>query len=39
MWLAYGMLAIAGGHVLAALKHRYIDGHDVIGRMTIGRGR
>ena len=37
MWLAYSMLIIAGGHVLAALKHRYLDGHDVIERMTFGR--
>ena len=37
MWLAYGMLAIAAGHVVAALKHRWIGGHDVIRRMTFGR--
>lgn len=37
MWLAYSMLIIAGGHVAAALKHRYLDGHDVIHRMTFGR--
>ncbi len=37
MWLAYAMLAFALGHVLAALKHRYLDGHDVIQRMTFGR--
>ena len=36
MWLAYGMLAVAAGHVAAALKHRWIDGHDVIRRMTFG---
>ena len=39
MWLAYSMLIIAGGHVLAALKHRYLDGHDVIERMTFARTR
>ena len=39
MWLAYSMLIIAGGHVLAALKHRYFDGHDVIERMTFGSRR
>ena len=38
MWLAYGMLAVAVGHVAAALKHRWIDGHDVIRRMTFGGG-
>ncbi len=36
MWLAYGMLAVAAGHVLAAFKHRWFDGHDVIRRMTFG---
>ena len=36
MWLAYGMLAVAVGHVAAAFKHRWIDGHDVIRRMTFG---
>ena len=36
MWLAYTMLAVAAGHVAAAFKHRWIDGHDVIRRMTIG---
>ena len=36
MWLAYGMLAVAAGHVAAALKHRWFDGHDVIRRMTFG---
>ena len=36
MWLAYGMLAAAAGHVAAAFKHRWLDGHDVIRRMTFG---
>ena len=36
MWLAYGMLAVAAGHVMAAFKHRWIDGHDFIRRMTFG---
>ena len=36
MWLAYTMLAVAAGHVAAAYKHRWFDGHDVIGRMTFG---
>ena len=34
MWLAYAMLAVAVGHVAAAYKHRWFDGHDVIRRMT-----
>ena len=38
MWLAYGMLAVAAGHVAAAFKHRWLDGHDVIRRMTFGGG-
>ena len=37
MWLAYIMAGAAVVHVLAALKHRYLDGHDVISRMTFGR--
>ena len=36
MWLAYTMLAVAAGHVAAAFRHRWIDGHDVIRRMTFG---
>lgn len=36
MWLAYTMLAVAVGHVAAAYKHRWIDGEDVIRRMTFG---
>ena len=35
-WLAYGMLAVAAGHVAAAFKHNWIDGHDIIRRMTFG---
>ncbi len=38
MWLAYTMLAVAVGHVAAAFKHRWVDGHDVIRRMAIGSG-
>ena len=37
MWFAYTMLAVAVVHVGAALKHRWVDGHDVLYRMTIGR--
>ena len=36
MWDAYAMLALAAGHTAAAFKHRWLDGHDVIRRMTIG---
>ena len=36
MWLAYGMLAVAAGHVAAAFKHRWFDDHDVVRRMTFG---
>ena len=39
MWLAYGMLAVAAGHVVAAFKHRWLDAHDVIRRMTFGGGQ
>ena len=35
-WLAYIMLAVAIGHVAAAFRHRRVDGHDVIRRMTFG---
>lgn len=35
MWFAYAMLALAIVHVAAAAKHRWIDGHDVLYRMTI----
>lgn len=34
-WLAYTMLGIALIHVLAVVKHRWVDGHDVLYRMTI----
>ncbi len=33
-WLAYTMLALAMVHVAAVAKHRWIDGHDVLKRMT-----
>ena len=39
MYLAYIMAGLALGHVLAALKHIYLDGHDVIHRMTFGGER
>ncbi len=34
MILAYTMLVMAVVHVAAAYKHRWIDGHDVLYRMT-----
>ncbi len=36
MWLGYTMLVLAIVHVAAVAKHRWIDGHDVLYRMTIG---
>ncbi|MEX0318275.1 MAG: cytochrome b [Ruegeria sp.] len=38
-WLAYAMLALTVVHVAAVIKHRWIDGHDVLGRMTFGGRR
>ena len=35
-WLAYTLLAVAAGHVAAAFKHQWFDGHDIIHRMTFG---
>ena len=37
MWLAYAMLGVAAVHVAAVAKHRWIDRHDVLRRMTFGR--
>ena len=34
MWLAYTMLVIALVHIAAVGKHRWIDRHDVLSRMT-----
>lgn len=36
-WLAYSMLALAIVHIAAVVKHRWIDGHDVLYRMTFGK--
>ncbi|MFY0622133.1 MAG: cytochrome b/b6 domain-containing protein [Pelagimonas sp.] len=36
-YLAYLMLAVAVVHVAAVVKHRWFDGHDVLGRMGFGR--
>ena len=33
-WFAYSMLALVGVHIAAVVKHRVIDGHDVLYRMT-----
>ena len=38
-WLAYTMLGVAAVHVAAVAKHRWIDRHDVLRRMTLGRRR
>lgn len=39
MWLAYTMLALALVHIAAVAKHRWIDGQDVLHRMTFGHQR
>ena len=36
-WLAYTMLGIAVVHVAAVVKHRFIDGHDILRRMSLRR--
>lgn len=36
MWIAYAMLGLAVIHVAAVAKHRWIDKHDVLHRMTFG---
>ena len=36
-WLAYTMLGVVLVHVAAVIKHRWIDGHDVLYRMTFGK--
>ena len=38
-WLAYAMLGVAAVHVAAVAKHRWIDRHDVLRRMALGRPR
>ena len=38
-WLAYTMLALAVVHVAAVAKHRWMDGHDVLHRMTLRHRR
>ena len=35
MWFAYTMLGIAVVHVAAVIKHRYLDGHSVLYRMSL----
>ena len=39
MWLAYAMLALVIVHVAAVAKHRWVDRHDVLYRMTFGLGK
>ena len=34
MWFAYAMLVITIIHIAAVLKHRCLDGHDVLPRIT-----
>lgn len=36
-WIAYTMLALAFLHVAAVIKHKWIDGHDVLHRMTFSK--
>ncbi|MGI9310724.1 MAG: cytochrome b [bacterium] len=36
-WAAYGMLTLALVHVAAVAKHRWLDRHDVLRRITLGR--
>lgn len=38
-WGAYTMLVLALIHVAAVVKHKWVDGHDVLYRMTFGRRR
>lgn len=35
--LAYTIIGVASLHALGALKHRFIDKHDILYRMTFGR--
>jgi cytochrome b561 len=36
-WTAYAMLALTIVHVAAVIKHKWIDGHDVLYRMTFSK--
>jgi cytochrome b561 len=36
-WLAYGLYALVGLHVAAALKHQWVDGHRELQRMLPAR--
>lgn len=38
-WLAYTFLGVAVVHVAAVVKHRWVDHHDVLYRMTLGQRR
>lgn len=35
VWLAYGMLALVVGHILAVVKHKVIDGHNLLPRISL----
>lgn len=35
MIFAYLFLAVVAGHVAAVIKHKYVDGHDVMPRMSL----
>ncbi len=37
LWGAYIMLGLAVVHICAVVKHRWVDGHDVLKRMTFGK--
>jgi len=34
-WTAYGFLAVIVLHILAVIKHRWLDGHDIMHRMSL----
>ena len=38
LWFAYTMLGLAVLHVAAVVKHKWVDGHDLLTRMTFGKG-
>ncbi|MGB0901382.1 cytochrome b [Halocynthiibacter sp.] len=39
LWLAYGMLALVLGHILAVVKHKLIDGHNLLPRISLGKNQ
>lgn len=34
-WIAYGFLVVIVLHILAVIKHRWLDGHDIMHRMSL----